>query len=65
LDIDYETIAIVATQTPNGFSEREIVVPLLGDNSYQVLEIDEGNVKWIKVVFERSGAITSITFCPK
>jgi hypothetical protein len=50
---------------PNGFSEREIVVPLLGDNSYQVLEIDEGNVKWIKVVFERSGAITSITFCPK
>jgi hypothetical protein len=65
LDIDYETIAFVATQTPNGFSEREIVVPPLGDNSYQVLEIVEGNVKWIKVVFERSGAITSITFCPK
>jgi hypothetical protein len=65
LDVDYDTIVVVVTQTPSGFSEREIVVPLLGDNSYQVLEIDEENVKWIKVMFKRSGAVTSITFCPK
>jgi hypothetical protein len=65
LDIDYETIVIVVTQTPNGFSQREIRVPLLGDNSYQVLEIDQENVKWIKLMLTRSGAMTSVTFCPK
>ena len=39
-------------------------MPLLGDNSYQTVIIDQANVKWIKVMFARSGAVTSITFCP-
>ena len=65
LDIDEEATVIVVTQTSTGFEEREIAVPVLGDNSYQVLEIDQDNVKWIKVMLTRSGAVTSVTFCPK
>ena len=41
LDIDYETFVEVGYETSTGFPEREIPVPLLGDNSYQVLEINQ------------------------
>lgn len=65
LDIDYGTTVIVVTETATGFAEREIIVPLLGDNSYQTVTIDEDNVKWIKVMLVRSGGVTHVTFCPK
>lgn len=65
LDIDYGARIIVVTETSSGFAEREIAVELLGDNSFQFVDIDEANVKWIKVMLTRSGGVTQITFCPK
>ena len=65
LDIDYEAVVEVGYETLTGFKQRNIPVPLLGDNSYQVLAINQANVKWIKVKIERSGAITSIKLCPE
>ena len=47
------------------FQEKMIEVPLLGDNSVQTVTIDTENVRWIKIMCERSGAVTFITFCPK
>ena len=65
LDVDYATkVVIVYEKSPGTLEEYEITVPLLGDNSYQTVIIDQANVKWIKVMFARSGAVTSITFCP-
>lgn len=39
-------------------------MPILGDNSKQTLEINQERVRWIKVMFSRSGAMTYIKFCP-
>jgi hypothetical protein len=64
LDVDYEVSIIVDYDNGNGsIATRIIQVPILGDNSFQVVEIDQANVKWLKVVFTRSGAVTSISFC--
>ena len=65
LDIDYAaTVVVVYEKSPGELDEYEIAVPLLGDNSFQTLIIDQANVKWIKVMLARSGAVTFITFCP-
>ena len=60
LDIDYEaTITILL----NNEDEREIAIPLLGDNSYQLLALGDENVKQLKFTASRSGAVASLTFC--
>ena len=65
LDIDYETSVVVVHETEEGeLTEYTIEVPVLGDNSYQTLEINQERVRWIKVMFSRSGAVTFVTFCP-
>lgn len=64
LDVDYDVSIIIDYQKSNGsIATRTIAVPKLGDNSFQVVEIDQDNVKWLKVDMDRSGAITFITFC--
>jgi len=64
LDVDYEVNIIIDYVTSNGsIATRTIPVPLLGDNSFQVVEIDQDNVKWLKVDMTRSGAVTYIVFC--
>lgn len=64
LDIDYETKIIIIYMTPNGnMSQKTINVPLLGDNSYQVVEIDTPNVKQMIIDAERSLGVASLKFC--
>lgn len=67
LDIDYATsVVVVYEKNDEGeLDEYELTVPLLGDNSKQTLEINQDSVKWIKVMFSRSGAVTHVKFCPK
>lgn len=43
--------------------ERVISVPLLGENSYQLLSLGDKNVQQIVMTATRSGAVTSITYC--
>ncbi len=65
LDIDYETSLVVIHETEEGeLTEYTIDVPILGDNSFQILEINQERVRWIKVMFSRSGAVTFVKFCP-
>jgi hypothetical protein len=65
-DVDYGVTIEVGYETSTGFQQQNIRVPLLGDkNSYQVVGINQANVKWIKVKLTRSGAITSIKLCPE
>lgn len=64
LDIDYDSFITVEYETASGsIASYDIVLPMLGDNSYQVVEIDQENVKWLKLNFDRSGAVTFIRFC--
>jgi hypothetical protein len=64
LDMDYSADVIVEYLTSSGsIATRIIPVSILGDNSYQVVEIDQANVKWLKLRMQRSGAVTFITFC--
>jgi hypothetical protein len=66
LDIDYAMIVVVVYEDENGTIEEDTLdVPLLGNNSKQVLDINQERVRWIKVMFGRSGAVTHIKFCPK
>ena len=65
LDIDYETSVVIVHETEEGeITEYSINVPTLGDNSYQTVEINQERVRWIKVMFSRSGAVTFVQFCP-
>jgi hypothetical protein len=67
LDIDYATSVVVVYEKEEGseeLDEYELTVPILGDNSKQTLEINQERVRWIKVMFSRSGAVTYIKFCP-
>jgi hypothetical protein len=65
LDIDYATTVKVIYENGNGgTSENDIVVPRLGDNSFQVFKINQAAVRSIKVIMTRSGAVTYIKFCP-
>jgi hypothetical protein len=64
LDVDYETSIIVSFLTDSGGSAtRKFSVPIRGDNSHQVLSIETPNVKQLTLVMERSGAVSSISFC--
>jgi hypothetical protein len=64
LDIDYATTVKVIYKNGNGgTSENDLVVPLLGDNSFQVLKIRQAAVRSINVIMTRGGAVTYITFC--
>lgn len=64
LDIDYNSKIIVEYEvSPGKIASRTIHIPMLGDNSFQVVEIDQDNVKWLKLVLDRSGAVTYISFC--
>jgi hypothetical protein len=65
LDVDYGAEIVVVYETSSGFDEYTKSVPLLGDNAAQTVEIDQANVKWIKVILTRSGGVTSVTFCPR
>lgn len=65
LDADYGARIIVGYETETGYKERELVAELLGDNSFQIVEIDQANVTEIRVILVRSGGITDITFCPR
>lgn len=66
LDIKYATKVLVLCEAEAGvFSEHEMDVPLLGDNSVQTIQINKANVKWIRVMMTRSGAVTFVKFCPK
>lgn len=58
MDIDYTATITVVTDE----DETTIPVPIRGDNSVQTVGINQANVKWIEVMFERSGAITFISF---
>jgi hypothetical protein len=63
LDIDYATTVKVVYENGDGStSENDLVVPLLGDNSFQVLKIRQAAVRSIKVIMARSGAVTYIMF---
>jgi len=64
LDADDVVTIVVVYLSSTGLEQREIAVPLLGDNSAQTIEIDQEGVKWIKIMLERSGAVSDITFCP-
>jgi hypothetical protein len=63
LDVDYGANIIVVHESASGYMEYTIVVPLVGDDAAQTVEIDQANVKWIKLELERSGGITDVTFC--
>ena len=64
LDVDYETKLTILYMTPNGnMSVKTIVVPQLGDNSYQVVKIDTPNVKQIVLMAARSVGVASLSFC--
>jgi glucose/arabinose dehydrogenase len=63
LDIDEKTTLKVKYRTGNGLKAKRINVPLLGNNSYQKVDINTQDVVQIKVVATRSAAVSSITFC--
>jgi hypothetical protein len=65
LDIDYKTLLVVVHETEDGeLTEYTIDVPIVGDNPFQILEINQERVCWIKVMFSRSRAVTFVKFCP-
>jgi hypothetical protein len=65
LDVDYLTLVTVQYMTESGevAEPKNIQVPQLGDNSYQLLSIDTDNVVQLVLRMTRSAAVTSLTFC--
>jgi len=64
LDADDPVDIVVEYETrPGEIVKRNIAVPVLGDNSYQVIAIDQDNVKRLNVELKHSGAVPFITFC--
>ena len=64
LDIEYFTRVEVSLDNGKwGFTNKVMQVPILGDNSFQVVRIDTERVIQIKVIMSRSGAVTFISFC--
>lgn len=61
LDIDYEA-SVTVHGAEGGQAKKDMKV--LGDNSFQQLDVNLGNVAKIEVSFKRSGAITFIKLCP-
>lgn len=66
LDIDYKTSILIMTESESGRLAvlPRIEVELKGDNSFFMLDINEENVKQVRVTFAHSGAVTEINFCP-
>ena len=65
LDMDYASYITILTETDAGEMNElpPIDVELLGDNSFQTVDINVENVKQVIVSFTRSGAVTDIAFC--
>ena len=64
LDIDEPGSTVtVSHMTEEGMVSTVLDLPDLGDNSKQILEINIGSVKEIKVTLAGSGAVTFIDFC--
>ena len=63
LDVDYNTNLEIVHGEGNGYKLTTISVPLLGDNSHQVISIDARNVKKIVLTAEKSVAVSFIKFC--
>lgn len=65
IDIDYASSITVYYLTESGdLAEKFINLDLLGDNAVSKATVNTANVKHLKVTFERSGAISDITFIP-
>jgi len=69
LDVDYEvSISITFMNAAGEMDDTTIIVPVLGDNSYQLLPLDidqvTGPVKKLTLDMTRSAAVTSLKFCP-
>jgi len=66
IDIDYKSsISVFYADNSGILQDRQIGIDLIGDNAVQTVEIDQDHVNRIKLRLERSGGVTSITFCPK
>ena len=68
LDVDYSTvIKIKYLDEDNETKKEKISVPILGDNSYQLLPLDvekvTGPVKSLSLIMTRSAGVSSLTFC--
>jgi hypothetical protein len=68
LDVDYPiSITIVYMDDDGRMVEKSpIEVPITGDNSFQMIEVQEKNVVQVRLTLKRSGAIPYIRgkFCP-
>lgn len=64
LDVDYSARLYVQFDHSSGTALRTMNIPLLGDNSYQVIDIDIEGVRSMTLELSRSGAISHVTFCP-
>jgi hypothetical protein len=68
LDIDEKArlnVRYPGTLYPRGYVQSKTIdVPNLGDNSFQIVKIDQINVEEMTLEMEGSGAITYIKFCP-
>jgi hypothetical protein len=64
LDVDYEAKLRVEFNHSSGVALRTMIIPLLGDNSYQVIDVDIEGVRSMKLELRRSGSISFISFCP-
>lgn len=64
LDVDYEAKLLVEFNHSSGKALRTMHIPLLGDNSYQVINIDVEGVTSMKLDLRRSGSISFVSFCP-
>lgn len=63
LDTDDGITAEVSHVTGNGMEQTVFELERLGNNSKQVLTMSIENVVQVKVVFEKSGAVTHLKFC--
>jgi len=64
LDVDYEAELIVEFNHSSGVARRTMNIPLMGDNSYQIINVDIEGVRSMKLDLTRSGAISFVSFCP-
>lgn len=64
VDVDYATtITIMFTNEEGNMDTKNIAVPQLGDNSFQLLSIDTSHVFQLKISMERSVGVSSLTYC--
>jgi hypothetical protein len=64
LDIDYKTQMVIEFNHSSGVARRTVNVPILGDNSYQVIDINIESVRSITLKLTRSGSVSFVSFCP-